>query len=236
MHHRWGCTGSLTPKLLQIFIGLLVGILIMVGKDNAFTVAALAIAAFFSVIAPFAHARFFEWADGNAEKASSDAPNPSNPHRKSLAIATFMRNFTYTMPFNSVLADLLSINHVGRQDEAVALTLSDGGHYENLGLLPLLAKRCPEIHVTDGGLDLKGDCSDLIRALDLARRFLNCQFMVEADTLTALQRQRLHRHFPSWNENHLEHQTVREYTDVETAIIKYFVHAKDETRFTFKVR
>ena len=59
------------------------------------------------------------------------------------------------------------------------LLLSDGGHIENLGILPLLKKRLPKIVVADGGL--KTDDSDwgkdLLHALSLAREKLHCSFI-----------------------------------------------------------
>ena len=58
------------------------------------------------------------------------------------------------------------------------LNLSDGGHVENLGLLPLLKRRCERILVVDGGYT-DGDtfrANDWIIAIDFARKWLRCSF------------------------------------------------------------
>ena len=58
------------------------------------------------------------------------------------------------------------------------LRLSDGGHIENLGILPLLKKRLPKIVVVDGGHKETDEewGSDLLHAFSLAREKLNCSF------------------------------------------------------------
>lgn len=58
------------------------------------------------------------------------------------------------------------------------MSLSDGGHTENLGLLPLLKKRLPRIVAVNGGAVEPGDnyASDLLRALQQAREKLHCSF------------------------------------------------------------
>ena len=59
------------------------------------------------------------------------------------------------------------------------MLLSDGGHIENLALLPLLKKRLNKIIVVDGGYKdgqkLYGE--SLLNALRLARTKLNCSFL-----------------------------------------------------------
>ena len=59
------------------------------------------------------------------------------------------------------------------------LRLSDGGHIENLAILPLLKKRLPEIVVVDGGQKTcDSEWGDsLLDALILARRKLHCSFI-----------------------------------------------------------
>jgi hypothetical protein len=56
------------------------------------------------------------------------------------------------------------------------LQLSDGGHHENLALLPQLLRRTRLIFVADCSSDETGVCLDLFRALHIARRYLRCQF------------------------------------------------------------
>ena len=61
------------------------------------------------------------------------------------------------------------------------MLLSDGGHVENLGLLPLLKKRVKKIIVVDGGYkhDNKLYGESLLNAMMLARTKLNCSFLSE---------------------------------------------------------
>lgn len=58
------------------------------------------------------------------------------------------------------------------------LSLSDGGHVENLGLLPLLKRRCVRILVVNGGYSSSDTtiANDLIIALNFARKWLRCSF------------------------------------------------------------
>ena len=61
------------------------------------------------------------------------------------------------------------------------LHLSDGGHMENLAILPLLKRRLQRIVVVNGGYT-ETDSSygdDLIHAMELARKKLNCCFHSE---------------------------------------------------------
>ena len=59
------------------------------------------------------------------------------------------------------------------------LRLSDGGHIENLGILPLLKKRLRKIVVADGGHKSEDGhwAKDLLKALSLAREKLHCSFI-----------------------------------------------------------
>ena len=58
------------------------------------------------------------------------------------------------------------------------LALSDGGHIENLGLLPLLKLRLKKIVAVDGSrFILDQDYAEtLLIALDMARKKLGCSF------------------------------------------------------------
>ena len=62
------------------------------------------------------------------------------------------------------------------------MLLSDGGHVENLGLLPLLKRRLKKIIVVDGGYkhDKKLYGESLLNAMMLARTKLNCSFLSES--------------------------------------------------------
>ncbi|XP_078355313.1 uncharacterized protein LOC144639923 [Oculina patagonica] len=75
---------------------------------------------------------------------------------------------------------MFSKENTGPMPPAVLL-LSDGGHIENLAILPLLKRRLRRIVVVDGGYkhddQYYGD--DLLNALMLARTKLNCSFLSE---------------------------------------------------------
>ena len=72
----------------------------------------------------------------------------------------------------------LNIENIGPMPPPVML-LSDGGHVENLAILPLLKKKLKKIIVVDGGYysNEKKYGKDLLKALMLARRDLNCSFI-----------------------------------------------------------
>ena len=61
------------------------------------------------------------------------------------------------------------------------LHLSDGGHIENLAILPLLKRRLQRIMVVNGGETVPDSSygDDLIHAMELARKKLNCCFLSE---------------------------------------------------------
>lgn len=75
---------------------------------------------------------------------------------------------------------MFSKDNVGPMPPPVML-LSDGGHVENLALLPLLKKKLKKIIVVDGGYknDEKLYGESLLNALMLARKKLNCSFLSE---------------------------------------------------------
>ena len=58
------------------------------------------------------------------------------------------------------------------------LLLSDGGHYQNLAILPLLQRKLKRIVVVDGGYKHEEEAygEDILDALMLARAELNCSF------------------------------------------------------------
>ena len=72
----------------------------------------------------------------------------------------------------------MQMTNVGPNPPAV-LSLSDGGHVENLGILPLLKLRLKKIIAVDGGRTLSDlDYGrELLLALDLARKKLGCSFL-----------------------------------------------------------
>eukprot|EP00741_Cyanophora_paradoxa_P000866 tig00000448_g836.t1 len=54
--------------------------------------------------------------------------------------------------------------------------LSDGGHAENLGLLPLLARRCERLLCVDAGFDPDTHCTSFLACLEEARQRYGCSF------------------------------------------------------------
>jgi len=71
----------------------------------------------------------------------------------------------------------LQVTNQGPNPPAV-IYLSDGGHIENLGILPLLKKRLQKIVSIDGGQNILDEDygSILLEALDMARKKLDCSF------------------------------------------------------------
>ena len=86
---------------------------------------------------------------------------------------------------------LFSKDTIGPIPPAVLL-LSDGGHYQNLAILPLLQRKLKRIVVVDGGhKDKKDKYGDsILDALKIARTKLNCSFYNEdgKDVITDLMR------------------------------------------------
>ena len=58
------------------------------------------------------------------------------------------------------------------------LRLSDGGHIENLGILPLLKLRLKKIVVVNGGRTICDEAygATLLASFDMARKKLGCSF------------------------------------------------------------
>ena len=75
---------------------------------------------------------------------------------------------------------MFSKNNIGPIPPPILL-LSDGGHFENLAILPLLKRRLRRIVVVDGGYkqDDQSYGESLLNALMLARIKLNCSFLSE---------------------------------------------------------
>ncbi|XP_022799709.1 uncharacterized protein LOC111337638, partial [Stylophora pistillata] len=88
------------------------------------------------------------------------------------------RWFIVHVGFVRFLRQMFFVTNVGPSPPAI-LRLSDGGHIENLAILPLLKKRLKKIVVVDGGQKESdqewGD--SLLTALSLARQKLDCSFI-----------------------------------------------------------
>ena len=76
------------------------------------------------------------------------------------------------------------------------LHLSDGGHFENYGLLPLLKLRLPRILVADGSYIKSDDHygKQIIQVMELAREILGCSFtaMDGGDVLSDIRNKYVH--------------------------------------------
>ena len=82
------------------------------------------------------------------------------------------------VPFTNFMRSIFDVVNTGPVPPAI-LRLSDGGHIENLALLPLLKRRLQRIVVVNGGYTYPdsryGD--SLVQALKLARDKLHCSFI-----------------------------------------------------------
>ena len=90
----------------------------------------------------------------------------------------FSRWFIVHVGFVRFLRQMFFVTNVGPSPPAI-LRLSDGGHIENLAILPLLKKRLKKIVVVDGGhKESDQEWGDsLLKALSLARQKLKCSFI-----------------------------------------------------------
>ena len=81
------------------------------------------------------------------------------------------------MPYISFVRKTIGILNHGPNPPPV-LRLSDGGHVENLGILPLLKLRLKKIITVYGGRasSEQAFCDTLLKALEMARKKLRCSF------------------------------------------------------------
>ena len=80
------------------------------------------------------------------------------------------------MPNSLFFRDLVNVENIGKEP-GFTLHLSDGGHIENLGILPLLKRRVKRIIVADAGLHNSRTINeDILVAMKYARDWLGCQF------------------------------------------------------------
>ena len=75
------------------------------------------------------------------------------------------------------LRTLMGVTEVGANPPPI-ISLSDGGHTENLGLLPLLKLRLPRIVVVNGAALEPGDtyATEILKMIKQAREKLRCSF------------------------------------------------------------
>ena len=93
------------------------------------------------------------------------------------ACNSLQRWLTVNVYYVNFIRNAMKIANEGPSPPAV-LSLSDGGHIENLGILPLLKLRLKKIVSVDGSRTILDEDygSSLMTALDLARRKLGCSF------------------------------------------------------------
>lgn len=104
-------------------------------------------------------------------------PNPAN-----LAVARDASLLGASMPGNSALA--LFSELVGRTDATSrALYLSDGGHFDNLGLYEMLRRRCRFVLAVDAGQDGQAVLRDLGEAVRKADVDLGVRITVDRRTI-----------------------------------------------------
>lgn len=78
----------------------------------------------------------------------------------------------------------LGFELMGRTDDEKAFVyLSDGGHFENLGLYELVRRKCRYIIASDGSSDLSYSFSDLGNAIQKCRRDLGAEILIDLSKL-----------------------------------------------------
>ncbi|HUW50274.1 MAG TPA: hypothetical protein VMV75_04585 [Sulfuricella sp.] len=85
-----------------------------------------------------------------------------NPKRPSGSLGSWFRPSWYWYMFTEMLGNGMNENHR-------YIHLSDGGHFENLGLYELIRRRCRYIIIADAGADPNWSFEDLARVIRLVR-------------------------------------------------------------------
>jgi len=62
--------------------------------------------------------------------------------------------------------------------------ISDGGHTENFGLLPLIRRKCKLIFICDGSYDPTETCDAFLLALNLSEERLYCSFLADNPSIS----------------------------------------------------
>ncbi|WP_341502551.1 hypothetical protein [Gallaecimonas sp. GXIMD4217] len=88
------------------------------------------------------------------------------------------------MPFWLVIKEMLG---VGLREDARQLRLSDGGHFENLGVYELLRRECPLIISCDAGADPETRLADLGLLLQRAHADFGCHIHLNTAPLTRVE-------------------------------------------------
>ena len=88
------------------------------------------------------------------------------------------RTFRWPAWYELMLREMLG---VGLSETHRKIHLSDGGHFENLGLYELVRRRCRYIVVCDAGADPDGTLADLGQAVQRVRADFGAQIQICAD-------------------------------------------------------
>ncbi len=103
------------------------------------------------------------------------------------------RRWRWPAWYQLMLREMLGI---GLDEKQARIHLSDGGHFENLGVYELLRRRCRYIVVSDAGADPDATLADLAQAVQRARADFGADVNICADPLfhrdERLPRQRVH--------------------------------------------
>jgi hypothetical protein len=99
----------------------------------------------------------------------------------------------HTEPGNPLRALFSELTNDTREDSDYVY-LSDGGHFENLGLYEMVRRRCAEIVLVDAGCDPKYEYEDLERATRIIRNDLNADIRIP-DLPTADSIEQTGRHY-----------------------------------------
>jgi hypothetical protein len=110
-------------------------------------------------------------------------PNPQNPKFSSKKI----RPWWWIYMFREMLGRGLS-------EKNAQVHLSDGGHYENLGLYELVHRRCRYIIVSDAAADPNFSFADLAKAIELVRVDFGAEIDIDVSDLRPQGDDRLSKH------------------------------------------
>lgn len=102
-------------------------------------------------------------------------PNPISQSARNFAKERRSRKFTVTI-------DQLMWEFFGyHSSKSPLLYASDGGHYENLGIVELLRRKCGTIYAVDASQDTPGRASTLVQSILLAEAEIGCEININVE-------------------------------------------------------
>jgi hypothetical protein len=93
-------------------------------------------------------------------------------------------NHTWQLPGPRQMLYLVKELFGRTDDESRFVYLSDGGHFENLGLYELIRRKCRYIIASDGGCDPDYSFGDLGNAIQKCRRDLGAEVLIDVTKLS----------------------------------------------------